>query len=227
MYCPTCLDLGRFLVPTTDDWVSGITYQPETPIAPRGAFNPWELERTREVFLAEEQAWKTILPLQAEFRSAYALLQSLMVQYNALVDEVSGLMGPTGLQKMGQTAMFIPLPIFSAFSLFTNVFGGLFGGNKKQKKAQQLVAQIQALQARITVLQNRLYAIQQLVSGLVQVGERIRATQTTRISTETAASEASYQQQQLTDAVRGAALQERNRQVALMPRTRQGGDNVL
>lgn len=229
--------LGRFNIPANDpEWAGNMTYTPEPPIAVRGYMNPWEEERKREAWLAEEQAWKAIVPKQATFWQYSRQMKSLMNQYNALVAELENLTGqPVGLQKMTSFTQKIPFVggmvggimgmIDSILGMLT---GGLFGGGakKKKKKAEELVRRIEAVQAQMSRVQDKLIAVVTEIETLVNTAQGIRASQPERAQAAIDQSVSAYQQRQQLDRLRADVLRERNRQVALMPRS-PGGSNDL
>jgi hypothetical protein len=231
MYPPL---LGKFVLPQEghwsmpkEGWVAGVRYQPESLLAVRGAMNPWEVERTRELFMAEEAAWKKIIPLQAEVRAKHAVLLRTMAEYNRLILELEDVTGQkTGLEQVTGVTKFIPLPWFQVFNLFAGLFGGLLGGTSKKKKAEAIMRRLEAQQATMTALQVRLSVIGDEVSWLIQVGEGIRSGQLVKMTQEVAQSEQLYQNRQGLERLRASVLREKNRQAALMPR-RQGGSDAL
>jgi DNA repair exonuclease SbcCD ATPase subunit len=101
-------------------------------------------------------------------------------------------------------------------------------GNKKKKKIESLVNQLQVLQQQAQTYVTRLHALEDEVSALIQTGERVRETQKATISTDMQQSETAYQQRRQLDSQRATVLRERIRQVATMPRP-SGGEygNVL
>lgn len=230
------LHLGKFSVPQTENWVPGVTYTPEPPIVIRGAMNPWEEERTREIYLAEEAAWKRILPLQAEYRALYARSEILITRYNAVIHELEDVTGKkSGLFSAQNIGMYIVQNAISSAA------GGPWGfafmalktgiefllGNKKKKKIENLVKELEALNAQLTALFQQLQGIADQVSGLVQTGDVLRATQAARIQQDLTQSETLYQQRQSLDRLRADVLRERNRQVAQLYPARQGDRNGL
>ena len=89
MYLP----LGKFIVPPGEDWVPGIKYQPEPPLAVKGGLNPWADERQREVWMVEEKAWAAIRVLQAEYNGLMREMSSAMQQFNNGVTALESLTG--------------------------------------------------------------------------------------------------------------------------------------
>ena len=229
--------LGKFNIPANDpEWPGKVTYTPEPPITVRSSMNPWETERQREVWLAEEAAWKTILPLQAQFRADAVRMHRAMMEYNGLVGELEAVTGrPVGLQRMTGFTQKIPLVggmvggIMGLIdSLLGMLTGGLFGGGAKKKKrhVEDLIRRLEAVQATMARIQQRLIDIQTKIEGALQTAEGIRATQPERARAAVQQSETVYVQRRELDRLRANVLRERVKQIALMPRT-PGGSNDL
>ena len=236
MYCaPT---LGRFYGTPPGQWeadpehaILDIKYQAETPVQVRGALNPWELERTRELFLAEEAAWKTIQKDQVRYRELLRLTQEGIVRFNGLVAQLESLTGKkSGLLSVNNIASFVASssgnPYVMAAMAVKMVVEAILGSQKK-KKIDRIMQELQSLQAQILAWYAELTTIQERVSELVQTGDRIRTMQQARFETVVAQSESAYQTRQNLDAQRGAVLRERNRQVALLYPTRPGGSDAV
>lgn len=227
--------LGKFNVPADDpEWAGKFTYTAEPPITVRSSMNPWETERQREIWLAEESAWNACLPLQASFRAEASTMRRLMNQYNGLVGALESLTGrPVGLQRMTGFSQRIPLVgglvggvMGLLDSLVGMLTGGLFGGGakKKKKQAEELVRQLEAVQARMAAVQARMMALQSKIEGYLHTAEAIRATQPERARAAVEQTEQAYRSRKELDLLRSSVLRERIRQVALMPRTPGGYD---
>lgn len=209
-----------------------MTYTPEPPIVVQYSMNPWETERQREVWLAEEAAWKAIVPKQAQFWALSGEMRGLMNQYNALVAELEGLTGqPVGLAKMTSFTQKIPFVggmvggvMGMLDSLVGMLTGGLFGGGakKKKKRAEALIRRIETVQSRMSLVQDKLIFIVGQIEASIHAAEGIRVSQPIRAQAAKEQSEVAYVKRQQLDKQRGTVLRERNRQVALMPRQRGG-----
>lgn len=225
--------LGKFFVPDegtwrmpVEGWVAGVTYQAEPSIVVRGAMNPWADERQREVYLAEEAAWKNIVPLQAEYVRLYHQLNRLIAQIQHWIRDIEILTGKkSGLADAANYATLLyslaggPYAWAAALAkLGVDMILGI--GKKKQLKS--IMNKLDMLAAQVTGVQARLQAITEEVSRLIQSGERIRAGQMVKITADVAQSETAYQQRQTLDRQRAVVLRERNRQVALLPRQPRG-----
>lgn len=231
--------LGKFNVPSSEvpDWPARITYTPEPPITVRSSMNPWQTEREREIYLAEESAWKAIVPKQVQFRVLYAQALSLMNQYNSTISQLEGLVGrPIGLQKVSSIAASVPV-VGQAVGMITGLLdsvlgmltGGFLGGSAKKKKQQgeALIRQLESLQAALAAVQQQLYTIQSEIEGLLRTAEGIRSSQPSRTAAAMAQSETAYQQARSLDTIRAGVLRERIRQVNLLPRPTGGPSNDL
>jgi hypothetical protein len=221
--------LGKFSVPDRTwgrypgGWVPEVEYTPEPPVFTRGAMNPWEQERQRVFWQAEEKAWVDIQAKQRTYRQIYSSLQAVIEQMNAVARELEGLTGkPVGLFSVSNIATLLASStgnpyVIAAMLLKTLVFDVLMG-NKKKKKIESLVNQLQVLQQQAQTYVTRLHTLEDEVTVLIQTGERIRQTQQATISKDMEQSETVYQQRQQLDRQRATVLRERIRQVATMPR---------
>jgi hypothetical protein len=229
------LNLGKFSVPQTENWVPGVTYTPEPPLVIRGAMNPWAQERTREVYLAEEQAWKKIITLQAEYRALYAQSEILIARHNALIQQLEKLTGKkSGLLSAQNIGLYVlQNAIYAAGGPWGYAFMAVklgvefLLGNLKKKKIQKTIKELETLNATLTALYQKLEGIGQQVGGLVQTGDVLRSTQAARIQQDLTQSETLYQQRQSLDRLRADVLRERTRQVAQLYPARQGDRNGL
>jgi len=230
--------LGRFIVPSQSwetgpaGWVPGVTYQAEPPIVVRGAMNPWNAERQRVVWQAEETAWTGIQGKQAEYRRVYARLQAVIAKMNHVVLELESLTGKkAGLFTVENIASVLVSAggnpyLIAAMFLKTFVFDAIMG-QKKKKKIEGLMRQLEAFQVQARVYVGQLHKIEAEVTGLIQTGDRLRGMQQVTVTKDMAQAERAYQSRQALERVRASALLEHNRQVALLPRKRGGDDGSL
>jgi hypothetical protein len=231
--------LGKFSVPDRTwgrypgGWVPEVEYTAEPPVLSPGALNPWEQERQRVFWQAEEKAWVTIQARQKTYRQIYSNLQVVIQQMNAIARELEALTGkPVGLFSISNIATLLASstgnPYVIAAMLLKTLVVDVLLGNKKKKKIESLVNQLQVLQQQAQTYVTRLHALEDEVSALIQTGERVRETQKATISTDMQQSETAYQQRRQLDSQRATVLRERIRQVATMPRP-SGGEygNVL
>lgn len=236
MYCQA--ELGRFFSPPPDQWranpehgVLDVQYQPETPVAVRGAMDPWALERQRELFAAEEIAWKSIQAEQVYYRRLLAESVRKIAEFNQKVRELEQLTGkPSGMLSANNIASFIAgaggNPYIMAALAIKQVVEIVLGSLKK-KKINAKIREIERLQAEIRAIYAKMVAIQDRVEKLIQTGEQVRMAQQIKIDAALQQSATAYASRQLLDAQRGAALAERNRQVALLFPSRPGGSDAL
>jgi hypothetical protein len=234
MYPPL---LGKFVVPEagtrlmpSEGWVAGVRYQAEPPIVVKGGLNPWADERQREVYTAEEAAWKQIVPLQAEYVGLVHRQDVLITEIQHWLRDIEVLTGKkSGLSDASNYATLLyslsggPYAWAAALAKFGVDF--VLGiGKKKQLKS--IMSKLEALAAQVAVVQARMQVVADAVVRLIQTGEAIRAGQLVKITQDVAQSEQLYQDRQGLERLRASVLKEKNRQAALMP-TRQGGNDAL
>lgn len=173
--------LGEFIVSSGDDWPKTIRYIERKPIQTRGAMNPWELERTRRVWVQEQAAWEKIKPLQVEYRTIEKQMESDISIFNAHLAELERVtkkkvgLGPIG--TYGGMALAI-LPGFGWASAVFSAVSMLFqfiGGNKLKKRVDQLMKIMEEAQARLQKNKQRLITIQEDLKYLTESTERVRA----------------------------------------------------
>ena len=186
--------LGEITVPQTDQWVAGLRYRPEPPIAVRGSLDPWNQERKREQWLAEEAAWKQILPLQREYLTAEQEFNSVMVRYNSLIGELEGLTGQSGLIRVKGPIGMVISPINMVVGLLDKLTFGIFGGSKKKKKIQRLTQELERAQSRLTILQAVLERVGGAINQLVHAGKAVQEAQRVRMALDMMKSQEMYVQ---------------------------------
>lgn len=223
--------LGKFNIPASDpDWVSQMTYTAEPPVTVRHSMNPWETERQREVWLAEEAAWKKIVPLQAEYRalsfrlaSAIREIQHWLRDLETLTGKKSGLADAANYGTLVYSLAGGPYAWAAALAKFGL---DMILGIGKKKQAKSIMDKLTKLAAQVAAIQATQQALETTITTYIHEAEGIRAAQPVKITADLQASETAYQQKRTLDATRAAVLRERNRQVALMPRS-YGGSDVL
>lgn len=223
--------LGKFLVPPGEDWVPGIRYQAEPPLAVKGGLNPWSDERQREVWMVEEKAWAAIRALQSEYNSLMSQMSRAMQQFNdgvasleALTGKKSGIGTITNYASLGYSLVGGPYAWAAALASFTF---GFFSQQAKAKKIKKQVESLERLQAQMVSLKAKIEANIAAVTDQLNKGESIRSAQAGWIVQDVAHSEAAYVKRQDLDRQRASVLQERNRQAALLPRLTPGGYDAL
>lgn len=230
--------LGRFVAPQpghwtkSPHWVENVQYQPEPPLAVRGAMNPWEQERQRVVFAAEELTWVKIQAQQKEYRRVLRLIDVAIDRYNQLIHELEELTGKkSGAADIANYAML-------AYSLSGGPYGFVLSiakmgfdflmSSKKKKKINKKIHEIESVQAELKRLSQVLDGIQKKVHDLILTGDKIRDTQAVQMSKDVEVSEQAWAKRQSLDKQRADVLRERNRQVALwQPRPRGGIPDAL
>lgn len=224
--------LGQFIIPQNDpDWPVAMTYKAEPPITVSWSMNPWETERVREIWLAEEAAWKAILPKQAKYS---AMVEQLKVWISQLNGQVGELERTTGKSSGFGTAATYGTMVYSltggpyAWAAALAKMGvDMIVGIGTKKRAKRIMAQIEELVAKI----QKGYASNELIKAdietLIKTAEGIRASQPGRAAGALAQSETAYQAAQDLDRMRADVLRERNKQAALLPRYAPGGNYAL
>lgn len=224
--------LNRFQVDEKDDnWIETIRYYPETPIAPRGAFNPWELERTRELFTAENNAWKEIQPLMKQYKALRVEAEALIVQFNQKVTELERMTGKkSGMFSATNIATFVASSSGNPYimaALAIKMVVDIILGSQKKKKIEKKVKEIQALQSRILANYNAMKPLMQKAADYMRVGEAVRSAQSVKITADTQQAEGLYRLKQAKEKARGDAYRVMAEEHARTMPSRQGGDYAL
>ncbi len=227
MYCPT-LDLFR--VPDVPHWPEAVRYYPEPPVAPRGAFNPWQLERNRQVYAAEEKAWASIQTLGREYKARRVESETLLTHFNRAIAEVESLTGKkTGMSASSVASLVATVsgnPIWGA-AMGIKFLVDMFMGSQKKKKIERAIREAERVQALLVAAYQRMEAIAGEVSMLVRVGESIRSEQQATASAIEQYSERAYQQRQSLERQRAAAHRVQAEIALRTVPIRQGGSDVL
>ena len=214
--------LGEFEIPSGQDWVKTLRYIPRPPLAIRGSLNPWQQERTRVLWQAEEAAWRAIQKLQADYRAVEAKMLSAIARFNQTVEEMESRIGrKSGISKLstyGSAVGFVPgFNIAGAILSFIGFIGGMFEAKKKKKQAQHYAALLTAIQHEIEGYQNKLVEIQKLVAYQTSVTDRVKSEQAELVTQDLERNRMKIASRQEQDARAGAyrrALYEQTRQAA-------------
>lgn len=226
------LNLGRFNVPEGENWPVAVTYIPEPPVQVRGGLNPWELERTRVLFTAEEAAWKKIQGYQATYRQVEAHLKSSIAQFNQKLIEFESVTGKkTGIQQIstygGMVAIIPGFQLLGGIFAAIGLLSSLIGGNKKKKKAERLGKELQQLQASMVADQQQLQSLADAIGQQTTVTAQIKQAQQQIVTAAVRQSEQIYQAKQANETQISAAIEARNLYAARLYPARQGGNNAL
>lgn len=185
------LQLGRFDIPDSEQWPLEIKYFPEPPQLIRGAMNPWELERKRVLWMAEEAAWKQIKALQIEYRAALADYNWNLNRANQLLGELEHQTGQKGLSKImgskgfqaGAMAVTMTNPYGAAIAAalvainFLEMGFKILSGEAKRKKKriQQLTDALQQVGRDIDRLAGIMNGLAQRILALTNAKEQATA----------------------------------------------------
>ena len=172
--------LGEFIIPTSDDWPTKITYTERRPYTGPG-FNPWETERQRRVWVQEQAAWAKIQTLKREYVSIEKQMETDIGIFNAHLAELERVtkkkvgLGPIG-SYTGMALAIIPgfgwaSAVYSAISMLFQ----MIGGNKMKKRVNQLMKIMEEAQARLQKNRQRLLSIQEILKDLMGATERAKA----------------------------------------------------
>ncbi|MGL5936384.1 MAG: hypothetical protein ACRCZI_12285 [Cetobacterium sp.] len=168
--------LGEFAVNwNKPDLLRHVGYRPVgLPQAVRGAMNPWVQESQRGLHLAEEAAWKDIsrlrslaIPLYRSGKTKTDEFNRKLAEFEALTGQKVGGGGITSMLMMPINMLMMPL----------KMIGGLFGGNKKKKRAEDLRRDLERLQAEMVSIQSRLDAIHGQAVPLLQTSMQVKQVQ--------------------------------------------------
>lgn len=217
--------LGEFVAPLEkDDWVNYVKWNERKPVLIRGALNPWELERTRAVWQAEQDAWRKILPLQKEYGERERQMKHDIAVFNEHLAELERVtkkkvgLGPIG--QYGSMALAV-IPGFGWFSAaFSAINMGLemLMGNKTKKRIAELMRIMEEAQQRLARNQARLVAIQGEVKILMDVTERAKQAGSAKMQADLAQSQHSQEAYRLQKQTQDLLIdQELNRARQLAP----------
>jgi len=189
MYVQT-IDLGRFEIPEVEDWPLQVRYIPEPPLLIRGAMNPWELEKKRELWMKENEAWKQIQALQSQYRSKLSAYNERVSRFNQLIGEIEHLTGKKGLQRIMGSKGFqaaslaitttnpygaIIAAALVAVSLLETGFKILSGeARRKKKRLKELTNALEQVGKEIEQLTAQLSDLARQIMGLTTVREQVK-----------------------------------------------------
>lgn len=215
------LDLGRFDVPEVEDWPLRVTYFPEPPQLIRGALNPWELERTRIIWMRENEAWKQIQKLQGEYRSYLNEYNQNVARFNQLIGEIEHQTGKRGLQRiMGSkgfqaaslaittTNPYGPLiaAALMAVSFLETGFKMLSGeARRKKKRIKELQGALENVGKNLERLTGILSNLARQILALTTVREEATKELKTMVQQDTLVTTEAYQQRQAAEKMKGQA----------------------
>ncbi len=188
MYVQT-IDLGRFEIPEVQDWPLQVRYIPEPPLLIRGDMNPWELEKKRELWLKENEAWKQIGILQGQYRTKLNEYNSRVSRFNQLIGEIEHVSGKKGLQRIMGSKGFqaaslaitttnpygaIIAAALVAVSLLETGFKMLSGeARRKKKRIKELTGALEQVGRDIERITGELSSLAGQIMGLTSVREQV------------------------------------------------------
>ena len=190
--------LGEIIVPANDpDWVPKISFRPEPPIVVRGALDPYNAERKRAVFIAEQAAWAKIVPLQARYAALKSheaetmrLIQHWLRDMERLTGKKSGLEGAANYGVLLYSMSGGPYAW--AASLAKLGLGFILGIGKK-KQAKSIMRKLEALGVTMGQIQSALATVVSEIEPLVSVGDALKARQQAIRAADTAQAGEQYQ----------------------------------
>lgn len=187
-YCNRVYTLGEFVIPakrfgkTLTNWVPGIQYIPRPPVAVPGAMNPWQVERQRVLWTAEEAAWKKIKALKVRHADALNRLQVAVNEFNHHIQRLEGATGKKSplSDATGYGALLYSVaggPYAWAVSVLKFGFDFLMSSSKK-KKIEAIVKRIEELQLLITQIQSEIRSIESAIQRQIGVTQSVQSAQT-------------------------------------------------
>lgn len=243
MYTSSFADLGRFDVPAyiKEDWIPHIRYIPEPPAPIRGAMNPWQQERQRVLWMAEEKAWKQIQVLQREWAHLEARLIRLVQQYNDHVTAINARMEDLGqgspLQKMGGYTSYLAFTsgpgallagAIQVAGMLEKGFNQIFGITAKKKKdVENWMRSLQQTEADLIQTQQRMDTVFAELQRHLNIAQTVASQQQVQITADVEQSEGLYAQRLAQEVARGQARRAVYRQIQTLPYARQSDGNGL
>jgi len=225
---PANAHLGRFESTPPGQWVRDpkhpvldIRYIPEPPVSVRGALNPWDQERQRQVFMAEEAAWRKVQAYQARYRGLIRQSESLLRIYNTMVTQLEEMTGEKqeGMFSAQNIMEFIASSggnPYIAAGLFLKKIVTMAFDMMKAARIKRHIAKLVVVQERIVAVYKQMTALQKKIEYEIMAGERIRQQQQATVRKDLEQSFLTVVKRQGLDAIRAAALKERNEQMALL-----------
>lgn len=224
--------LGEIIVPTdTPDWVPRITYRADPPIVVRGSYDPYNAERKRAVWIAEEAAWKKIVPLQSQYASLKAqeaetmrLIQHWIKDIETLTGKKSGMADAANYATLLYSISGGPYAWVAAIGkLGVDMILGI--GKKKQMKS--IMQKLEALGQKMASIQSQLEQVSNELKPLVAVGHALKAEQQAIMAADTAKAGADYQQRLIAANIAGKQHAQRALLYERLSPSRQGAQNAL
>lgn len=186
---PQPSDLGRFEIPEVEDWPLQVRYIPEPPLLIRGAMNPWELEKKRELWMKENEVWATIQGLQRQYRSYLNDYNYNVNRFNQLIGEIENMTGKKGLQKVMGSKGFQAASLavtttnpygaaiaaaLVAVSLLETGFKLISGeARRKKKRIKELTDALERVGKELERLTGILSGLASQIMGLTMVREQV------------------------------------------------------
>lgn len=211
-------ELGKFNVPEVEHWVEKVTYTPEPPIVVRGSMNPWETERQREIYLAEEKAWKDLQAVQAQYRVKRAYFDEQMIYLERTLSEIENMSG--GKSKFNAAEVMKQIGMTMVQNIAGNWYGllaklAMLGVDtalaiSKQKKIKSKIRDVEMFAARIQTVQAEMIQLSEQAARLTQTGDAYRAMFNERTPALVAQGEKAYTDRQALERQRADALRVQN-----------------
>lgn len=234
--------LGEFVIPEVKkgrDWVDEIRYVARPPLLVRGALNPWQLERTREMWTAEEAAWKKIVPLRQEHKRVRARLIGMESYAKRKVGEVNcalwelNELSPDTARKMAFTAIGLTLgniPVVGQLlKIGLALIGALFDRSFKKKvekaieKVERLVENVREAIQEIKKFKQEMVELEQKILQQAQVTSIISTIQQQRIGRDLELSRRAYKTKQELEKQRAQHHREAVEESAKLREVERGG----
>lgn len=224
--------LGEIIVPTdTPDWVPRITYRADPPIVVRGALDPWNAERKRAVWMAEEAAWKKIVPLQITYNAlkineanTMRLIQHWIRDIERLTGKKSGMANAANYATLLYSISGGPYAWVAAIGKL-GVDMILSIGKKKQAKS--IINKLEMLGREMEGIHAQLLQITNELKPLVAVGHALKAEQAAIVAADTTKVGEQYQQRLIAGAYAGKQHAQRALVYERLHPSRQAAHNAL
>lgn len=224
--------LGEIIVPTdTPDWVPGITFRPEPPIVIRGSYDPYNAERKRAVWIAEQAAWKQIVPLQATYAAlkiqeaeTMRLIQHWIKDIETLTGKKSGMADAANYATLLYSISGGPYAWVAAIG---KLGVDMILGIGKKKQAKSIMDKLDALGRKMAGIQSQLQQVSDELKPLVAVGHTLKAEQQVLMAADTAKAGDQYQQRLIAATIAGQQHAQRALLYERLSPSRQGVHNAL